>query len=251
MIVADKQPHLQYLDMESAVKHCTKGIGIWDWASNDDGYDPDVVVATAGDIATMEALAAVTILREAFPALRMRFVNVVDLFRLQPESEHPHGLSDRDFDSLFTVDKPVIFNFHAYPWLIHKLTYRRTNHSNIHVRGYREKGNINTPLELAIRNQVDRYDLTIDVIDRVPKLQAAGAHLKDRMKDAITDSIRYAYEHGSTSRRFAIGCGRYRLPKLNGKRPWSVAMSSRPTPDPLARATSRDASLARTHARLR
>jgi xylulose-5-phosphate/fructose-6-phosphate phosphoketolase len=196
VIVADKQPHLQYLDSEAAVKHCTKGIGIWEWASNDEGLEPDVVMATAGDIATMESLAAVAILREAFPELRIRFVNVVDLFRLQPDTEHPHGLSQRDFDSLFTIDKPVIFNFHAYPSLIHKLTYRRTNHANIHVRGYKEKGNINTPLELAIRNQVDRYNLTIDVIDRVATLQSRGAHLKDRMKSAIIESVRYAHEHG-------------------------------------------------------
>jgi xylulose-5-phosphate/fructose-6-phosphate phosphoketolase len=196
VIVADKQMHLQYLDMDAAVDHCTKGIGIWDWASNDDGSEPDVVMACAGDIATMESLAAVAILRDAFPQLRIRFINVVDLFRLQPDTEHPHGLSDRDFDGLFTTDKPVIFNFHAYPWLIHKLTYRRTNHAGLHVRGYKEKGNINTPLELAIENQVDRYNLTIDVVDRVPTLEARGAHLKERMKDAIIDSIRYAHENG-------------------------------------------------------
>jgi xylulose-5-phosphate/fructose-6-phosphate phosphoketolase len=196
VIVADKQEHLQYLDIDAAIVHCTKGIGIWDWASSDDGSDPDVVIAAAGDIATMEALAATAILREAFPKLRIRFVNVVDLFRLQPQSEHPHGLSDRDFDSLFTVDKPVIFNFHAYPWLIHKLIYRRTNHANVHVRGYKERGNINTPLELAIRNQVDRYDLAIDVIDRTSALQATGAHVKERMKQRIIESIAYAYENG-------------------------------------------------------
>src|SRR5579862_4264994 len=196
VIVADKQPHLQYLDMDAAVVHCTEGIGIWKWASNDDGVDPDVVVASAGDIMTQEALAAVAILRENLPDLKIRFVNVVDLYRLQPESEHPHGLSDRDFDSLFTKDKPVIFNFHGYPWLIHKFTYRRTNHSNIHVRGYKEKGNINTPLELAIRNQVDRFDLAIDVIDRVPRLQGPGAHLKEWLKRQIIESIDYAYAEG-------------------------------------------------------
>jgi xylulose-5-phosphate/fructose-6-phosphate phosphoketolase len=199
VIVADKQSHLQYLDMDAAVEHCTKGIGIWDWASSDEGAEPDVVMACAGDIPTMEALAAVAILRQAFPALKIRFVNVVDLFRLQPDTQHPHGLSDRDFDSLFTIDKPVIFNFHAYPWLIHKLTYTRTNHVNIHVRGYKEQGNINTPLELAIRNQVDRYTLTIDVIDRVPSLREPGAHLKERMKDAIIEAIRYAHENGIDS----------------------------------------------------
>jgi len=196
VIVSDKQPHLVYLDMDAAVVHCTKGIGIWDWASTDNGGEPDVVMASAGDILTREALAAVAILRENFPELKLRFVNVVDLYRLQPDTEHPHGLSDRDFDSLFTVDKPVIFNFHGYPWLIHKFTYRRTNHVNIHVRGYKEKGNINTPLELAIRNQVDRFTLAIDVIDRVPKLQASGAHLKEWLKTQIIESINYAYTEG-------------------------------------------------------
>ncbi len=195
-IVADKQPHLQYLNIEDAVRHCTKGIGIWDWASNDQDAEPDVVMATAGDIATMESLAAVAILRERFPGLKIRFVNVVDLFKLEPDTEHPHGLSDRDFDSLFTLDKPVIFNFHGYASLIHKLTYRRTNHDNMHVRGYKEKGNINTPLELAILNQVDRFNLAIDVIDRVPKLRATGAHVKEWLKDQITDAIDYAHENG-------------------------------------------------------
>jgi xylulose-5-phosphate/fructose-6-phosphate phosphoketolase len=196
VIVSDKQPHLVYLDMDAAITHCTKGIGIWEWASNDAGEEPDVVVASAGDILTQEALAAVAILRENVPDLKIRFVNVVDLYRLQPDSEHPHGLCDRDFDSLFTKDKPVIFNFHGYPWLIHKFTYRRTNHSNIHVRGYKEKGNINTPLELAIRNQVDRFNLAIDVIDRVGKLQVRSAHLKEWLKGQIIESINYAYTEG-------------------------------------------------------
>ena len=196
VIVADKQNHLVYLTMEDAITHCTKGIGIWDWASNDDGAEPDVVVASAGDILTQEALAAVAILRKNLPDLKVRYVNVVDLYRLQPDSQHPHGLSDRDFDSLFTKDKPVIFNFHGYPWLIHKFTYRRTNHSNIHVRGYMERGNINTPLELAIRNEVDRYHLAIDVIDRVPRFEVAGAHLKEWLKARIIDSISYAYSEG-------------------------------------------------------
>ena len=196
VIVADKQPHLVYFDMDAAIIHCTKGIGIWEWASNDAGAEPDVVMASAGDILTQEALAAVAILRENCPDLKIRFVNVVDLYRLQPASEHPHGLSDRDFDSLFTSDKPVIFNFHGYPWLIHKFTYRRTNHANIHVRGYKEKGNINTPLELAIRNQVDRFNLAIDVIDRVPKLQGPGGQLKDWLKGQIIESINYAYTEG-------------------------------------------------------
>ncbi|WP_263382377.1 phosphoketolase family protein [Granulicella arctica] len=196
VIVADKAAHLQYLNMEDAVAHCTKGIGIWDFASNDDGVEPDVVMACAGDIPTSESLAATAILREHFPELKIRFVNVVDLFRLMQEREHPHGLSEKDFDSLFTVDKPVIFNFHAYASLIHKLTYKRKNHDNFHVRGYKEKGNINTPLELAILNQVDRFNLAIDVIDRVPWLQKKGAHTKEWLKDEINASIAYAHENG-------------------------------------------------------
>ncbi len=196
VIVSDKQPHLVFLSMEEAVLHCTKGIGIWDWASTDENSEPDAVLACAGDIATMEALAAAAILREKLPELKIRFVNVVDLFRLMPETEHPHGLNDRDFDSLFTLDKPVIFNFHGYATLIHKLSYRRKNHDNIHVRGYKEKGNINTPLELAILNQVDRFTLAIDVIDRVPGLQASAAHIKGWLKDQIIESINYAHTEG-------------------------------------------------------
>jgi xylulose-5-phosphate/fructose-6-phosphate phosphoketolase len=196
VIVADKQTHLQYLDMPAAINHCTKGIGIWDWASTDDCVEPDVVMACAGDIATQESLAATAILRQHFPDLKIRFVNVVDLYRLQPNTEHPHGLTDRDFTSLFTVDKPIIFNFHAYPSLIHKLAYKRPNHDNMHVRGYKEKGNINTPLELAIENQVDRFNLAIDVIDRVPHLQTIGSHVKGWLKDQIIDSIAYAHENG-------------------------------------------------------
>jgi len=201
VIVADKQKHLQFLSMDEAIKHCTKGIGIWDWASNDDcGVEPDipdVVIACCGDVPTMEALAAVEILREEAPHIAIRFINVVDLFKLQPASEHPHGLTDVDFDTLFTPDKPVIFNFHGYPWLIHKLTYRRTNQERIHVRGYKEKGNINTPLELAIRNQIDRFNLVIDVIDRVPKLGSAAAHIKERMKNAIIENLAYAHKYGT------------------------------------------------------
>jgi len=196
VIVADKALHLQYLEMDAAIEHCTKGIGIWDWASNDAGIDPDVVMACAGDIPTSESLAAVAILRERCPGLKIRFVNVVDLFRLMPEREHPHGMSDKEFDSLFTANKPVIFNFHAYASLIHKLTYRRSNHGNFHVRGYKEKGNINTPLELAILNQVDRFNLAIDVIERVPSLQATAAHTKEWLKDQIIDSVNYAHENG-------------------------------------------------------
>jgi xylulose-5-phosphate/fructose-6-phosphate phosphoketolase len=196
VIVCDKQQHLQYMTMDEAIAHCTKGIGLWRKASNDEGVEPDVVMACAGDIPTKEALAAVVLLREHFPTLKIRFVNVVDLYKLTPSSEHPHGLSDRDFDSLFTVNKPIIFNFHGYPWLIHRLTYRRTNHQNLHVRGYKEEGNINTPLDLAIRNQIDRFSLAIDVIDRVPALHVAGAHAKEMLRNAQIDCQNYAHEHG-------------------------------------------------------
>jgi xylulose-5-phosphate/fructose-6-phosphate phosphoketolase len=196
VIVSDKQKHLQYMTMDEAIAHCTKGISIWQKVSNDQGSEPDVVMACAGDIPTKEALAAVVLLREHFPNLKIRFVNVVDLYRLVPSTEHPHGLSDRDFDSLFTKDKPIIFNFHGYPWLIHRLTYRRTNHKNLHVRGYKEKGNINTPLDLAIENQIDRFSLAIDVIDRVPSLEVAGAHAKEMLRNMQIDCQNYAYEHG-------------------------------------------------------
>ena len=196
VIVADKQPHLQFLGIEDAVRHCTKGIGIWEWASTDQSGEPDVVMASAGDVATIESLAATALLREKFPDLKIRFVNVVDLFTLIPHSEHPHGLRDRDFDSIFTTNKPVIFNFHGYPWLLHKLTYRRTNHDNLHVRGYKERGSINTPLGLAIDNQADRFNLAIDVIERVAGLQTAGAHVKEWLKDQILDHQEYAFTNG-------------------------------------------------------
>jgi xylulose-5-phosphate/fructose-6-phosphate phosphoketolase len=196
VIVCDKQKHLQFLDMEAAISHCSKGVGIWGWASNDAGHVPDVVMASCGDIATQEALAATALLRQHFPGLKVRFVNVVDLYTMTPPKEHPHGLSDRDFDSLFTTDRPVIFNFHGYPWLIHRLAYRRRNHDNLHVRGYKEKGNINTPLELAINNEVDRFSLAIDVIDRVPQLQVAGAHIKENMRNLQIECRNYAHEHG-------------------------------------------------------
>ncbi|WP_094554286.1 phosphoketolase [Synechococcus sp. 1G10] len=203
IIVSDKQKHLQYLTLEEARSHVAKGIGLWGWASNDDQGDepdePDVVMACAGDIPTKEVLAAVEILHREVPKLRIRVINVVKLFALTQPSEHPHGLSDRDFDSLFTTDKPVIFNFHGYPWLIHRLTYRRTNHPNIHVRGYKEKGNINTPLELAMNNQIDRFNLVIDVIDRVPGLGSRAAHVKERMKEEILGHRRYAHTHGMDS----------------------------------------------------
>ena len=200
IIVSDKQKHLQYLGLEQARRHVAKGIGLWSWASNDDqGTDPDepeVVMACAGDIPTKETLAAVEILRREIPSLRVRVLNVVKLFALTTPEEHPHGLSDRDFDALFTMDRPVIFNFHGYPWLIHRLTYRRSNHGNFHVRGYKEKGNINTPLELAMNNQIDRFNLVIDVIDRVPRLGSRAAHVKERMKEAILSHRDYAHQHG-------------------------------------------------------
>ena len=200
VIISDKQMHLQYLSMDEAIKHCTKGIGIWEWASNDDcgvePDEPDVIMACCGDIPTMESLAATATLREEFPQLKVRFINVVDLYTLQSEGEHPHGLSERDFNTLFTEDKPIIFNFHGYPWLIHKLVYRRSNQQRIHVRGYKEKGNINTPLELAILNQIDRFNLVIDVIDRVPSLGSRAAYVKERMKNEIISNLQYAHEQG-------------------------------------------------------
>jgi xylulose-5-phosphate/fructose-6-phosphate phosphoketolase len=196
VIVCDKQKHLQYLNMEQAITHCTKGIGIWDWASNDEGGEPDIVMAAAGDIPTQEALAATVLLHKEFSDLRVRFINVVDLFKLQPASEHPHGLSDADFDSLFTLDKPVMFNFHGYPQLIHRLAYRRHNHDNIHVRGYKEKGSINTPLELAIDNNIDRFSLAMDVVNRVPRLQRVGGHAKERFLNQQIECRNYAHEHG-------------------------------------------------------
>jgi len=199
VIVSDKQRHLQYLTMDQAIKHCIKGIGIWNWASNDEGEEPDVVMVGCGDIPTKEALAATVLLRENFDDVKIRFVNVVDLYKLSPQTEHPHGLSDRDFDSIFTLDKPVIFNFHGYPWLIHRLTYRRHNHHNLHVRGYKEKGSINTPMELAIQNEIDRFSLAIDVIDRIPRFSVAGAHVKERLRDQQLECRQYAYKHGVDS----------------------------------------------------
>lgn len=197
VIVSDKQPHLQYLTMDAAITHCTKGVGIWEWASTDCGVEPDVVIACAGDVPTQEALAATEILHNAFPDLKIRFINVVDLLALQPRLEYPNGLTDRDFDSLFTINKPIIFNFHGYPWLIHRLAYRRTNHPNLHVRGYKEKGNINTPLELAMNNQIDRFTIAMDAIDWVPKLRVAGAHIKEQLKNRQIECREYAYTHGT------------------------------------------------------
>ena len=197
VIVADKQKHLQFTTINEAIIHCEKGLGIWARASTDAGEEPDVVLASCGDVVTMEALAAASLLRERLPDLKLRFVNVVDLFRLHPRSEHPHGSTEREFDSLFTADKPIIFNFHGYPWLIHKLAYRFKGHAHLHVHGYRERGNINTPLELAMLNEVSRFHLVIDVIDRVPSFRAKAAHLKEEMRNAIIDNMRYAHEHGA------------------------------------------------------
>jgi xylulose-5-phosphate/fructose-6-phosphate phosphoketolase len=197
VIVADKQKHLQFTTIDEAAIHCAKGLGIWARASTDAGEEPDVVLASCGDVATMEALAAAAILRERAPDLKLRFVNVVDLFRLQPASEHPHGSTENEFDGLFTTDKPIIFNFHGYPWLIHRLTYRFKGHEHLHVRGYKEKGNINTPLELAMLNDASRFHLVIDVIDRVPRLRSRAAHLKEEMRNAIIENLRYAHENGA------------------------------------------------------
>jgi xylulose-5-phosphate/fructose-6-phosphate phosphoketolase len=194
--VADKQVHLQYLDMEAAIEHCTKGVGIWNWASNDQGAEPDVVMASCGDCSTMESLAATALLRQHLPDVKVRFVNVVDLFRLVPSTEHPHGLTDREFEAIFTPNKPVIFNFHSYPWLIHRLTYRRPGQHNIHVRGYKEKGNINTPLELAIQNQTDRFSLAIDAIDRMPRFQVTGAGVREALLNRQIEAKSHAYEFG-------------------------------------------------------
>ena len=196
VIVSDKQLHVQYLDMDAAIKHCTQGLGIWEWASSDDGVEPDVVIAGCGDIPTKEALAATSLLMKHFPELKIRFINVVDLFRMTSADLHPHGLSEADFDGLFTVDKPIIFNFHGYPWLIQRLAYRRTNQNNLHVHGYKEHGNINTPLELAMDNDADRFSLAIDVINRVPKLKVAGAHAKQIFRDRQIECRQYAHEHG-------------------------------------------------------
>jgi xylulose-5-phosphate/fructose-6-phosphate phosphoketolase len=196
VIVAGKQPALQYLGIDEAVEHCTKGLGIWSWASTDAGVEPDVVLACAGDVPTMETLAAVEILRGYFPDLRIRVVNVVDLMRLQDDREHPHGLSDVAFDAYFTRDKPVIFAYHGYPWLIHRLTYRRANHDNFHVRGYVEEGTTTTPFDICVMNRIDRYDLAIDVIDRVPRLRTIGAHARDRLRDQLIEHRRYVHTHG-------------------------------------------------------
>ena len=196
VIVAGKQPALDYLTMDEAIAHCTRGLGIWEWASNDRGQEPDVVMACAGDIPTLETLAAAKLLREHLPELKVRVVNVVDLMRLQPRSEHPHGLSDPEFDALFTADRPVVFAYHGYPLLIHRLTYRRTNHPNFHVRGYKEEGTTTTPFDMVMLNDLDRYHLVIDVIDRVPLLQSKCATLRQRMLDKRITARTYTREYG-------------------------------------------------------
>jgi xylulose-5-phosphate/fructose-6-phosphate phosphoketolase len=196
VIVAGKQPQLQYLDMPDAIVHCTKGIGIWEWASTDGGGEPDVVLGCAGDVPTMEVLAAADILRNWFPDLKMRVVNVVDLMRLQDDREHPHGLSEREFDALFTTDKPIIFNYHGYPWLIHRLTYRRTNHRNLHVRGYIEEGTTTTPFDMCVLNRIDRFNIAIDVIDRVPRLHPIGGHFRERLKNKLIEHRQYVRTYG-------------------------------------------------------
>jgi len=196
VIVAGKQPALQWLDMESAIAHCTNGIGIWQWASTDKGSEPDAVMACAGDIPTLETLAAVDLLRQHFPDIKIRVVNVVDLMTIQPSTEHPHGLSDREFDSIFTTDKPVIFAYHGYPWLIHRLTYRRTNHDNFHVRGYKEEGTTTTPFDMTVLNDLDRFHLAGDVVDRVPPLQRVGAHFKQFLRNKLVEHRHYICERG-------------------------------------------------------
>src|SRR5579885_2538139 len=196
VIIAGKQPALQYLDIDAAIRHCTAGIGIWDWASNDQGAEPDVVMACAGDIPTMETLAAVDFLRRNLPDLKVRVVNVVDLMTLQPSSEHPHGLPDREFDSLFTTDKPIVFAFHGYPWLIHRLTYRRANHRNLHARGYKEEGTTTTPFDMTVLNDLDRFHLAMDVIDRVPRLQSVAAHQKQLLRNKLIEHKLYIAQYG-------------------------------------------------------
>jgi xylulose-5-phosphate/fructose-6-phosphate phosphoketolase len=196
VVVAGKHPAPQWLSMDAAVTHCSEGIGIWQWASNDQGDGPDVVMACAGDVPTLETLAAVSILRRQLPDLKVRVINVVDLMKLQPSSEHPHGLTDADFDSLFTTDKPVIFAFHGYPWLIHRLAYRRRNHANIHVRGYKEEGTITTAFDMTVLNELDRFHLVIDVINRVPQTGNRGVYLKQQLQDKLLEHKRFIDHHG-------------------------------------------------------
>ena len=199
VIVAGKQPALQWLNMERAIQHCKSGIGIWEWASTDEGCEPDVVMACAGDVPTLETLAAVDLLRHQFPDIKVRVINVVDLMTLQPATEHPHGLEDRDFNSMFTTDKPIVFAYHGYPWLIHRLTYRRTNHNNLHVRGYKEEGTTTTPFDMTVVNDLDRYHLAEDVVDRVPRLQRLGAHFKQFLHNKLVEHEQYICRYGDDS----------------------------------------------------
>ena len=195
VIVASKHPRQQWLTMEQAVKHCTQGIGIWEWASNDQGQEPDVVMACCGDTPTLETLAALTILRRELPELKIRVVNVVDLMKLQPHTEHPHGLTDAEYDTLFTEDKPIIFAYHGYPTLIHELTYRRHNR-NLHVRGYKEEGTITTPFDMRVLNDIDRFDLVIDTVQRLPQLGNRGAYLIQKMNDKLVEHRQYIKDNG-------------------------------------------------------
>ena len=196
VVVAGKQPEAQWLSMDDADLHCTRGLGVWEWASNDDGEEPDVVMGCAGDVPTLEILAAVSLLRTHLPDLKVRVVNVVDLMRLQPETEHPHGLPDREYDTLFTTDRPVIFAYHGYPWLIHRLTYRRHGHDNLHVRGYKEEGTVTTPFDMVVRNDMDRFHLVMDVIDRVPGLGVTATQVRQHMVDQRTRHGEYVRAHG-------------------------------------------------------
>ena len=196
VIVAGKHPAPQWLDMPAAIRHCTAGVGIWEWASTDRDAEPDLVMACAGDVPTLETLAAVKLLTSHFPELKIRVVNVVDLMKLQPPSEHPHGLPDSDFDALFTRDKPIVFAFHGYPWLIHRLAYRRSNHRNLHVRGYKEEGTITTPFDMAVLNELDRFHLAGDAIDRLPQLESRAAYVKQALRDKLIEHRQYICEHG-------------------------------------------------------
>jgi len=196
VIVAGKQPQAQWLSMQAAIEHCSAGIGMWEWAGSERGGEPDVVMACAGDVPTLETLAAVALLREYVPDLKIRVINVVDLMTLQPKEEHPHGLNDRDFDMLFTTDKPIVFAYHGYPWLIHRLTYRRSGSRNLHVRGYKEEGTTTTPFDMVVLNELDRFHLACDVLDRVPALGPRGAHAKQAFRDRLVEHREYIGIHG-------------------------------------------------------
>jgi xylulose-5-phosphate/fructose-6-phosphate phosphoketolase len=196
VIVIGKQPAPQWLSMDAAIKHCTAGIGIWEWASNDDGGEPDVVMACCGDVPTLETLAAVDLIRTHLSDVKVRVINVIDLLKLQPSTEHPHGMADRDFDDLFTRDRPVIFAYHGYPWLVHRLAYRRTNHDNFHVRGYKEEGTTTTPFDMAVRNDMDRFHLVADVIDRLSGLAPRAGHVKQWLRDKLIEHQQYITRHG-------------------------------------------------------